>query len=201
MNTPAELCISGENNKQTYAFAEQPDELYTQLRAVFPWAKKENYFSISTPTYHELLNENVITCNIPRGLAVVLFGENVVLAARKFCMSSAKSYIRAYYLHSGAVPDWLPTGCTLMFYSENVEEYGRPYPTRASDFADYYFTGDPATVEEHFELSEQRGAHTTLYGVTREGNTTRRVKQYCYDDEESTFGGWIAVYNHFRGDG
>jgi len=201
MNTPAELCISGENNKQTYAFAEQPDELYTQLRAVFPWVKKENYFSISTPTYHELMEENVTTCCLPRALSSILFGERVVLAARKFCMTSAKSYIRAYYMYDGDVPEWLPDGCTLMFYTENVEEYGRPFPARVSGFADYYFTGDPATVEEHFDLPERRGAYTTLYGVTKEGDTVKRVKQYCYDDEESTFGGWIAVYNHFRADG
>ena len=28
----------------------RPDSLYEQLIAVFPWVKKENYLSISTPT-------------------------------------------------------------------------------------------------------------------------------------------------------
>jgi len=33
-----------------------------------------------------------------------------------------------------------------------------------------------------------------LYGVTREGDTTRRVKQYCYD-ESNVGSGWVALYN------
>ena len=81
-----------------------------------------------------------------------------------------------------------------MFYTDNVEEYGRPFPSAATTFSDFYFSGDPATVEEHFNLPEKRGDHTTLYGVTREGDTTRRVKQYCYD-ESNVGSGWVALYN------
>jgi hypothetical protein len=198
MSVSTELYVSGGYSRQTYAHSEQPDSLYDALREIFPWVKKENYFSISTPTYHELMEENVTTCCLPRALSSVLFGERVVLAARKFCMTSAKSYSRAYYMYDGDVPDWLPDGCTLMFYTENVEEYGRPFPSKVLGFADYYFTGDPAAVEEHFDLPERRGAYTTLYGVTKEGDTVKRVKQYCYDDEESTFVGWIAAYNLFK---
>lgn len=196
MSNPVELCVSGQNSKQTYVHEDQPDALYEQLIAVFPWVRKENYFSISTATYHEILEENVITCAIPKALSAVLFDANVVLAARKFCMSSAKSYIRAYYVHEGERPPWLPTGCTLLSYAENVEEFGRAFPSRASTFSDFYFSGDPATVEEHFGLPERRGAHTTLYGITRVGNTTSRVKQYCYD-EDNMASGWLAVYNQY----
>jgi len=199
MSVLTELYVSGGYSRQTYAHSEQPDSLYDALREIFPWAKKENYFSISTPTYHEVMKENITTCYLPSGLSSVLFGEHVVLAARKFCMTSAKSYIRAYYKHDGDNPSWLPSGCTLMFYTENVEEYGRPFPSAAATFSDFYFSGDPATVEEHFNLPEKRGDHTTLYGVTREGDTTRRVKQYCYD-ESNVGSGWVALYN-FLNDG
>ena len=194
MSDVIEVCVSGENTKETYAYKTQPDSLYKQLTKVFPWVRKENYLSISTPTYHEILQEDVITCCIPKLLSTVFFGESVVLSARKFCMSSAKSYIRAYYKYEGDTPSWLPSGCTLMFYTDNVEEYGRPFPSAATTFSDFYFSGDPATVEEHFSLPEKRGDHTTLYGVTREGDTTRRVKQYCYD-ESNVGSGWVALYN------
>jgi len=198
MSISTELYVSGGYSRQTFARSEQPDLLYSNLKEIFPWVKKENYFSISTPTYHELMEEDVTTCCLPRIFSTVLFGDNIVLAARKFCMSSAKSYIRAYYMYEGEVPDWLPEDCTLMFYTENIEEYGRPFPSKVSGFSDYYFTGDPSTVEEHFNLPERRGDYTTLYGVTKEGNTIKRVKQYCYDDEDSTFVDWLSVYNHFQ---
>lgn len=196
MSNSVELCVSGQYSKQTYVHEEQPDELYEQLKVVFPWVRKENYFSISTPTYHEVLKENVITCAIPQALSVVLFNDDVVLAARKFCMSSAKSYIRAYYVYDGETPSWLPADCTLLSYAENIEEYGRVFPSEAATFSDFYFSGEPASVEEYFGLPKKRGAHTTFYGITRVGNTTSRVKQYCYD-EDNMASGWLAVYNQY----
>ena len=135
----------------------------------------------------------VITCCLPRSCSV-FFGENVVLSARKFCMGSAKSYIRAYYKYEGDSPELVAQWLHSYVYTENVEEYGRPFPSAATTFSDFYFSGDPATVEEHFNLPEKRGDHTTLYGVTREGDTTRRVKQYCYD-ESNVGSGWVALYN------
>ncbi len=194
MSNAAEVYASGSNSKTTYDYEEQPVELYNALRVVFPWVKPENYLSISTSTYHEILGENVVTCGLPSEITSVLVGGDAVLLARKFCMESAKSYIRAYFVHKGDNPSWLPDGCTLMFYSQNIEEYGRPFPVQALTFSDYYFSGDPTTVEEHFDLPEKRGAHATLYGVTREGDTTRRVKQYCYDEETSR-SGWLTIYN------
>ena len=191
-----EIYYSGENTRQTFAFSEQPGHLYDQLREVFPWVNKENYFSISTPSYHEILDEVVVTCCLPRAFSVAMFGDSVVLTTRKFCMESVTSYIRPYYLHMGDSPDWLPEGCTLMFYTENVPEYGRPFNEKASTFADYYFRGDLDTVEAHFDLPRKRGDDTTFYGVTIVNGAPLRVKQYCYD-EPGTFDNWNEVYDQF----
>jgi hypothetical protein len=194
MTETIEFYISGTNSRTTYANENRSTELYKQLQTIFPWVKKENYVSVSTPNYHEVLDENVITCQLPSQAASVLIADDAVLLARKFCMSSEKSYLRAYYLYKGGTPDWLPASCTLMCYSNNIAEYGRPFPAQALTFTDYYFSGDPATVEEHFDLPERRGAHATFYGVTREGDTTRRVKQYCYDEKTSS-SEWTRLYN------
>ena len=195
MTKAIEFYTSGINSRTTYANENQSTELYKQLQIIFPWVKQENYVSISTPNYHEVLVENVVTCQLPAEATAILVGDGVAEGlARKFCMSSKKSYLRAYYLYKGGTPDWLPSSCTLMCSSNNIAEYGRPFPAQASTFTDYYFSGDPATVEEHFDLPERRGAHATFYGVTREGGTTRRVKQYCYD-EETASSEWVALYN------
>jgi len=194
----AEIYTSGEHIKKTFAYTEQPEYLYDQLREVFPWINRENYISISTPTYHEILEEQVMTCCLPRGYSVAMFGENTMLTARKFCMESATSYIRAYYPYTGDTPDWLPEGCILMFYTENVAEYGRPFTEQSATFGDYYFKGDPGVVEAAFDLPEKRGGESTYYGVTMVNDNVTRVKQYCYDSQ-STFFNWIALYNLVTG--
>jgi hypothetical protein len=194
MTSPVELCVSGANTKQTFAHGDMPPELFAQLQAVFPWVKRRNYMSISSPTYHEVVQDDIITCCLPRSFSRRLLGNDVVLTDRKFCMNSAESYLRAYYVYTDENPDWLPTGCNLLFYTENLQEYGRPFPSEVANFADYYFTGDPAIVEDHFDLDEIRGEYTTLYGVTKNGDNIQRVKQYCYH-EETSHAKWLDVYN------
>lgn len=194
----SEVCTSGKYIKQTFTYAEQPGYLYAQLKETFPWIQKENYISISTSTYHEILKESVITCCLPRGFSVAMFGENTMLAARKFCMESATSYIRAYYVHTSNIPDWLPEGCTLMFYTENVAEYGRPFTEQSATFSDHYFKGNSEIVEAAFNLPKKRGSKSTYYGVTVINGKVIRVKQYCYDSQ-SAFFNWIALYNHVTG--
>jgi hypothetical protein len=194
-NTITETCISGNNTKKTYAHEDQPDELYEQLLAVFPWVNRENYFSISTPTPHEIFEEPVITCCMTKSYSEAVFGPDVVLTCRKFCMNTATSYLRTYFIHRGENPDWLPEGCTLMFATENHAEFGRPYNEIASTFTDFYFSGDAATVEQAFGLEEHRGNAETLYGVTVKDGEVVRAKQYCYE-EENIGSRWIALYNH-----
>lgn len=189
----AEVCVSGDNTKVTYANQEQPDELYAQLQAVFPWARKEDYFSISTPTYHEVLQEEVVTCCVPRYQARVLLGNETVLGARKFCMTSGTSFFRGYFMAMGQQFDWLPASAKVMFTTKNYAEFGRPFNEKASTFVDVYFMGDAAEIEAHFGLPEKRGKYQTFYGVTLVDGVVARTKQYCYD-EQGIGSDWDIVF-------
>jgi len=194
-NNPTETYISGVNTRSMYAYEDQPDELYEQLLAVFPWVNRENYFAISTATTHEIFEEPVITCCLTKSYSKSVFGPDVVLTCRKFCMNTATSYLRTYFIYRGEDPDWLPEGCTLMYATENHQEFGRNYNEIASTFTDFYFSGDAATVEQAFGLEENRGDSQTLYGVTVKDGEVVRAKQYCYDDV-NMWSRWIELYNH-----
>lgn len=188
-----EICFSGDLKKQTYANDQQPDELYALLQQDFPWVRREEYFSISTPTFHEVLEEEVVTCCIPQLQARMLLGDDVILGARKFCMQSKTSYLREYKLHEGENPEWLPAGSRLWFSTLNRAEFGRPFPPKASTFRDYYFAGPEDDIEAHFGLPSKRGAYQTYFGATLVDGQVARIKQYCYD-EQNIGSDWDAVF-------
>ena len=188
-----EVYFSGDVRKETYAYGSQPDELYDSLKESFPWVIKGEYFSISIPAYHDVLEEEVVTCCLPLKQSHVLVGERAALTSRKFCMQSKTSFLRSYELWEGERPTWLPEGATLFGCGINLEEFGRPFPEKAKTFMDWYFGGDPATIEAAFNLPEKRGAYETWYGVTTVNGEVVRVKQYCYADQ-NTFSDWEVGY-------
>lgn len=188
-----EIYYSGDVARAAYAYEHQPEELWAQLQAAFPWVKKEQYFSISEAAVHEVLNEPVITCNIPFPQCSTLAGADAAMAARKFCMDSKTSFLRVYTLPTGPNPDWMPPNTNLMLVGKNYAEFGRPFNEVASTFEDYYFGGNPATVEAHFNLPERRGTYDTWYGATVVNGQVVRVKQYCYE-QQSTFSDWEVVF-------
>lgn len=188
-----EVYFSGDVRKETYAYDSQPDELYATLQAEFPWARKEDYFSISIPSYHDILDEEVVTCCLPLQQTHELIGLKAALTARKFCMQSKTSFLRSYELYEGERPAWLPEGANLLGWGVNHEEYGRPFPEKARTFVDWYFGGDPALMESAFNLPEKRGAYETWYGATTVNGEVVRVKQYCYS-EQNTFSDWDVGY-------
>ena len=194
----SEVYFSGDAKRQIYANSMQPDELYALLQASFPWVKRGEYFSISTPTFHEVMQEDVMTCCIPQIQARVLLGDDVGLGARKFCMQSKTSYLRSYRLFDGERPAWAPECAKMGFITKNHPELGRPFPDVASTFCDVYFWGPEAEIEAHFGLPEKRGAYQTYYGVTVVDGSVARVKQYCYD-EQSIFSDWeVALISHCK---
>ena len=188
-----EVYYSGENQKVTYAYENQPESAYETLREVFPWVKKENYFSISNPAYHEVLDEMVVTCCLPLIQSESLVGPQTALTSRKFCMESGTSFLRSYELYTGERPEWLPDEADLFGWGVNHREYNRPFPEVAATFTDFYFGGEPAAIEAHFDLPEKRGDFDTWYGVTVVDGAVARVKQYCYDSE-NTFSNWEGAY-------
>ena len=191
-----EVCLYGDYVKETFATVDQPAELYAQLKEAFPWVNPTEYFSISTPAFHEVIEEEVITCCLPLRQTKALMGEHSALTARKFCMQSKTSFLRSYELWESDRPAWLPACAKPMFIGKNFQEFGRPFNEKVRTFADYYFDGPCAEIEAHFNLPERRGAYETWYGVTVVGDEVKRVKQYVYD-EENQFSDWDVVFLSF----
>lgn len=189
----SEVYFSGDISRTAYANDLQPVELYRQLKAVFPWVKSEQYFSISDPSYHEVLQEPVITCNPHYPQCKALAGDDAAIISRKFCMDSATSFLRVYKLPVGAPPAWLPSGANLLLVGNNFEEFGRPFNPKAKTFTDFYFGGRPEVIEEAFNLPVRRGEYETWYGATVKDGNVVRVKQYCYD-EQTTFSDWDVTF-------
>jgi len=188
-----EIYYSGDAARQSFAYENQPKELYDLLLQSFPWVDPLEYFSISEPTYHDILEEDVITCCLPRYTSTLLVGPQAALTARKFCMTSKTSYLRSYELYEQSKLTWLPDSAKLFFYGVNHEELFRPFNPKVNTFTDFYFSGDPNIIEQAFNLPEKRGKYDTGYGATVVDNKVVRVKQYCYD-EQTTFSEWDLSY-------
>lgn len=194
MPNHAEVCYSGDNTKTTYAHENQPNTLYSELKKAFPWVMKAQYFSISEATYHEVLQEPVITCCIPLTQAIQLLGDQTALGARKFCMESKTSFLRTYEVFDEERPQWAPESAQFLFIGRNKAEFRRPFPEIAGQFVDIYFSGDADDVESTLGLPELRGQESTWYGVTVLNGEIVRSKQYCYD-EAGTASDWRAAYD------
>lgn len=187
-----ETYYTDDATRKTYSYDEQPPELFELLISKFPWVKKEDYLAISEPTFHKILQEDVITCLIPKAATVTYFGEKVSAASRKFCMTSITSFLRSYEL-ADKNPDWMPDFCNVLFKGTNHAEYGRPFPPIAATFEDYYFKGPPDQIEAYFNLPELRGKYETGYAATTIDNKVVRVKQYIYDEADA-FSDWDVIY-------
>lgn len=196
MTGPAhsEIYYSGETSRTMYD-SRSPEALiiFEQVKAIFPWAKLDDCFAISTPVQHEVLDDLVVSMCLGAPVTRALVGKNYVLSNRKFLLNKAKSFLRVYPAWKGEAPTWMPAGCTPLFKGENLAEYGRPAPEGLEDFYDCYFRGDPVTVETHFGLNTKRGSYETFYGATVANNEVVRVKQYVYDDQ-TRFSDWDVVH-------
>lgn len=189
----SEVYYSGDVARTAYTNESQPVDLYAQLQAKFPWVRPEQYFSISEPAFHEILQEPVVTCNLPFPQCNALAGESAGLVSRKFCMDSGTSFLRVYKLPVGPAPDWMPAGSNVLAIGENFEELGRPFNPVCKTFVDYYFGGNPEVVEAHFNLPQRRGTYDTWYAATVVDGQVVRVKQYCYD-AQSVFSDWEVAF-------
>ena len=189
-----EYYYSGDTEREMFPIEwEEGQAIFKQVQSKFGWAKDTDYFCVSTPAVHEVLNETVISCGVLHDQTKFLVGDAPVGAARKFCMDSGTSYIRIYKMYIGDTPSWLPPSAKVLFQSENVEEYGRPFPAQAKQFYDIYLSADPAEMEGLFKLPVRRGKYETYYGVTIVNGQPARVKQYLYDGQTG-FSDWDVIW-------
>jgi len=194
MTSHSEIYYTGDTERVMYdALSAEALAVVSDVRELFPWASSEGTFAVSTPVVHEVLSEPVVTFVLNQKITSFLVGDPYPLSARKFCMTSATSYLKRYGLWTDPAPSYLPSGCTAMFKADNLPEYNRPAPSGVNTFYDCYFKGDPATVEEHFDLPERRGTHDTFYGLTITDGAVTRVKQYVYNSN-TKFSDWDVVH-------
>jgi len=190
----SEIYYSGENSRVMYdTRSDEASTVFNQVHAIFPWAKLDDAFAVSSALNHEILNEDVVSFTLSSKVTAALVGAEYTLTTRKFCMTSATSFIKVYPIWSGDYPSFLPAGCNVLFKGENMVEYGRPAPEGLDTFYDCYFKGDPATVEAHFNLPERRGTYDTYYGLTIHNGEVARVKQYVYDSN-TMFTDWDVIH-------
>ena len=187
-----EVYYVDDQARQLHSAGPAYDNIYETLKTSFPWVNKEDYYALSEPIFHSVLQEDVITAYLPHTAVVNLFGPNAFIGARKFCMASKTSFLRKYELED-TQPSWLPDFCKVLVKGSNDQEYGRPYPPLASTFEDYYFGGNPEQVEAYFNLGVKRGAYETWYAATVVNGEVLRVKQYCYDEQQS-FSDWDVLH-------
>ena len=67
-------------------------ESVSLILKTFPWFKAEDYYSISTPAFHEVLGEEVVTCCLPLQATDILAGPGYALGNRKFCLRLPSAY-------------------------------------------------------------------------------------------------------------
>jgi len=189
-----EIYYSGDNTR-VMAGAREPesDEPAKLVANIFPWFRREDYYSISTPAMHEVLGEPVVTCCLPLQATDALVGPGYALGNRKFCMNSHTSFMRLYRVFTGQKPAWLPPSAQVLFIGDNHDEYRRPCHPKATSFYDLYMSADPDEMEAAFKLPRRRGAYETYYGVTVVNGEPARVKQYIYDSQDG-FSDWDVIY-------
>ena len=194
MSTHSEIYYTGTSQRTMHdALSTEGIEIIADVKEVFPWSESGGAFAVSTPITHETLGEPVVTFTLERKVTILLLGAVYPLSARKFCMTSATSYLKRYAVWTDDAPSYLPTGCTALFKADNLVEYNRAAPENSDTFYDCYFKGDPATVEAHFDLPERRGSHDTFFGLTVVDGEVTRVKQYVYNSN-TKFSDWDVVH-------
>jgi len=184
--------------RNSYLSSNAPIELQNKIQELFTWIDIAEYTTISSPAYHEVLDENVISLTFPAPYSKTLMqDENVIIAGRKLCLSSKTSFINAYYLFEGQKPSWMLEQAKILSITKHFEEFGRQTPIKYNDYYDLYFMGPEEQIEQHFNLDPKRGTYSTFYGATvlSETNSLVRIKQYCYDIESQNLYGTLADWD------
>ena len=168
----------GGSVKSFYHATKVPEETITKLRNAFPDLDISKHMQISSPAYHEILEEEVVSTYLWEwGKGGLINGEKLLSRSRKYCLSSKKYFDRCYKYTEDSF-GFLPPSAKILAvgYNTNIQE-GLELP----DFFDVYFACDPEVAEAFFDFEPNRGIHRTYYAVTVVDDAVVRVKQYCYD--------------------
>jgi hypothetical protein len=184
--------VNGRSEREFYRADACPGHVIGALAGRFPGVDTSAISLISTPSYNEVLGQNVISTflwedDVP---GLTIDGMKLITRSRKFCLESGGIYDRLYIL-----PDksdsykFLPASARLLAKSLNTHAEGGLH---LPEFFDVYFGGDDEDMQRHFGLPPKVGAERTYYGATIACGDVVRVKQYCYD-APGAFHDWDGV--------
>lgn len=170
-------------------YSEISDETIALIQQKFSWVTdKTSYVGINSLEYKEVIQENTYTGLLPGEQCKTLFGDEVIVSERVFCMDSATSFITGFKLPEvDTALSWLPSFCKVLFKANNYKEYGLLYPALADSYETYIFSGNAAQVETAFNLSELRGSYDTYYRATVVNNQPVKIDRYAVNQENSIF--------------
>ena len=179
---------NGGHEKIFYYVHNMPQDLVSQFETAFPDIDIATHYAVSTPVYHELFGEDIISTFTWGSTDLEDNGQKLIMKSRKYCMTSKKYYDRCYKVSEESF-DFLPPEATTLAvgYNTNAQD-GLELP----DFFDVYFSCDPTIAETFFELDSLQGEHVTYYAATVVDGVVVRAKQYCYD-EATFFSNWVET--------
>jgi len=188
-NNSQEIMSVDDIEREFYFCKTAPESVISIMTEKFPEINLSDIELISTPAYHSIIGEDIISCFLKddpsEGFAID--GVNLITRSKKFCLNSCKHFDKCYKFVENETFDFMPEFAELLAisYQTNIQE-GLVLP----NFYDVYFGGDPDLIENYFDLPTKRGAYNTYYSVTVLNNEIIRKKQYCYDEEASIFSNW-----------
>lgn len=155
------------------------------------------WFSVSTPQYNSIYDDDIVSAVIQVRPAYL---EHLTPAAvgRKFFLRKGWVYDKVYsFTTSDQCSLPRPTGALPMFIGELVNVYGQPGDDDLTRYKCLYFMHqDHAAVEAWGGQSLPQGAYSTFYAATfdtLDGNRMLRLKTYCYSDQGG-FSDWDVTY-------
>jgi hypothetical protein len=177
-----ERCVvNGGAERSFYRAAKCPGHILGAIEQRFPGFDLASLSLVSTPVYHDVLKQNVISTflwedDVP---GLTIDGLRLIARSRKFCLESGSKYDRLYTFPDGSESfKFLPPSSRLLAKSVNSRIEG---PLRMPDITDIYFAGSDHEVQRRFGLPPRTGSERTYYGATIANGDVVRVKQYLYD--------------------
>lgn len=169
-----------------------------RLRQQFGPIDPNGWFSVSSPQYNSIYDDDVISVVI-RSKPAYLDHLDAPAVGRKFFLRRGWVYDKAYTFTSPQdcqLPH--PPGALPMFVGQLLNIYGQPGDADLSRYQCLYFMHrEHQAVEQWAGKSLPQGAYSTFYAATFDtgaGNDLRRMKTYRYD-RQGGFSDWDIVWN------
>lgn len=180
--------------KGTLEFGQQ----LSNLRISFPDIDATDWYSITTPQHNSIYGSTIVSAVLnPRPAYLDSF--DPVVVALKLFLKQRWIYNKVYtFVNPNEQPLPCPVGSLPVAVGFLVQVYGRPADEDLSRYQCLYFQHpEHDVVQSWANKSLPQGAYSTYYSATfdtLDGNRLRRMKAYCYDEQNGT-SDWEVAWN------